>query len=135
MNSQETDSLWNGDAVEVWLSGSPDGGKKRAWDPQHDDNYFVLAPTSKSGQPAFLAGKGKGVKLVSSTQPWGYTLAASIPLDNFNDPHWTPGKTYRFDCAINRSGPSGKREAKLFWNSESDDAYESPDMWGLAEIK
>ncbi|MES2200845.1 MAG: sugar-binding protein [candidate division FCPU426 bacterium] len=136
VNKQESNQLWDGDAVEVWISGKPEKGSTHRFQPAAEDYYFVLAPTSKSGKPAFhceRAGEA-GVVLTSASTPWGYTLDASIPLDNFKNHSWTPGKRYRFDCALNKAGKKGVRDTKLFWNSESDEAWSSPDLWGQMEI-
>ncbi len=133
-NEEMTDRLYLGDSVEVWISSVPDDGKLRsAVGPQ--DYYFTFAPKSENGQPVFYSARKTGVSLRASTREQGYSIAASIPLSNLPGHDWQVGKSYRFDCAINKGGTKGHRTAKLFWHSESDMAYESPDLWGQAVLQ
>ncbi len=135
LNEEANDRLYVGDSIEFWICGIPEDGTRRPSALGPHDYYFAMAPTSQDGRPAFYSPKNAGAKVIASATAEGYSVAASIPLSNILGHSFKAGKSYRFDFALNKGLKKGSRSAKLFWNSEDDMAYESPDLWGQAVVR
>jgi hypothetical protein len=136
-NHEDQSHLFFGDSVEIWISGQPETRRYPRFKTAPEDYYLIMAPTSISGKSAFFVEHvgDKNVTLKYSKTSWGYSLLASFPLDDFYGQAWAEGNSYRFECAITKTDSSGQRDAKIFWNSESDDVWKVPDLRGIATIK
>ncbi len=136
VNQQPLSQLWNADSVEVGICSRADLAGKSRLKKSDWDYQLCLAPSSESGKPAIICynAEFKGMQVESKPGATGYRLAASIPLSNFEELDWAPGKKVRFDVAVAKAGPDGKRESKQYWTATTD-AWDSPDEWGLAEIQ
>jgi hypothetical protein len=136
VNSKEMNQLWNADSIELSLSGKSDLAFKSRLKKSDWDYQICMAPTSGAGKPAITCFNAtfKGMQVQAKATKTGYKIAASIPLSNFEEQDWAPGKKIRFDIAVAKAGKDGNRESKLYWNATSD-AWDSPDEWGLAEFK
>ncbi len=136
LNKKWMNELWNADSLELDISSKSDLAYKSRLKKSDWDYQICLAPDSVSGKPAIICYNAafSGMEVVAKAVKDGYDLAAKIPLSNFADLDWAPGKKLRFDVAVARAGKDGNRETKLYWNATSD-AWDSPDEWGLAEIQ
>jgi len=136
LNNKDAGQLWNGDGLEFYLSSKTDLAyvsrlQKSDWDYQ-----ACMAPTSKSGEPVltFFGRSTEGAVIKSKPTDDGYMITVKIPVKDLDDFNWASGKKVRFDVSVFKAGADGNRAQKMFWNAVTD-AWDSPDGWGLAEIK
>jgi hypothetical protein len=136
LNKQPLDSLWNADSVELGISSRADLAFKSRFKKSDWDYQLCLAADSASGKPTITCYNSafQGMRVIAQPSSKGYRLAASVPLSNFSELDWAPGAKIRFDIAVAKAGADGKRESKQYWNAGSD-AWDSPDEWGLAELR
>jgi hypothetical protein len=135
-NDKSSGQMWNGDCVELYLSSSTKLAFQSRITKSSMDYQLVVSPTSGLGRPLFNCFNGDfhDVQVASIPSKNGYTLTAAVPLSNLEGQDWASGKKVRFDVAVATAGRDGNVAHKIWWNAASD-AWDSPDQWGLAELK
>ncbi len=136
VNKQAYDNVWNGDALELYLSSKSSMLKTSRMKKSEWDYQILLVPTSATGKPVIRAFGVDltGAEMKATPSAKGYVVTGIVPLSNFKECDWAPGKSYKFDAALAKAGEAGVRDAHLFWNATVD-AYDNPDLWGQADVK
>jgi len=131
-NSQPSDSLWNADAVELFL-GTRDPVRKDSM--LFGDTQIVIG--AGDSPRVFIDGRAEDAArcravLIPDVSRDGYTLEAAIP--------WAilkfapqPGATLLFDVAIDNSDDGKTRRQQLMWNGTARNSGDRG-AWGHARL-
>jgi hypothetical protein len=125
-------SLWDGDCIELFLSAySVSDHPNRI---SSGDYHIGFTPGSGCGNPRmFCFNKEKligGGRIAARSTGHGYIMEACVPLSFFEGLEIGPGKTTRFNLALDEGGSSsGNRllQLDLTGNSRS---WQNPSLWG-----
>ncbi|HXC98008.1 MAG TPA: sugar-binding protein, partial [Verrucomicrobiae bacterium] len=121
---------WQSDSVEVYLDAtngkSPDYG---------DADYQYLFSWDKTA-PAMNESKHhqtNGVQYAMVTTDKGYRLEIAFPWSTLGTRPSASAKI-GLDVQVNDNQGNGKRDAKISWHDEHDEAWENPRAFGNAEL-
>ncbi|OIO32735.1 MAG: hypothetical protein AUJ70_04915 [Candidatus Omnitrophica bacterium CG1_02_40_15] len=136
INNNKDSGLWDGDALEIFLSTGPDKIPETGYSP--DDFQVILGSNEKMwiyGQAAGGARnqEPKDSKIIVKKHEKGYTIEAKISLNNFNNPKFEAGKILGFDLALDDADKTQKREAQLVWSGLPNN-YENSKYWGRCTL-
>jgi len=135
VNDNNGMSLWDGDCIELFLStDAPTGQRNRI---SKGDYHIGFTPgTGGNNARMFCFNKEQtigGGRVSARPTGHGYILEACIPLTFFEGLEIGPGKTTRFNLALDGGGSSSgnrKLQLDLTGNPES---WQNPSFWGTLE--
>ncbi len=125
VNHNRSGSIWNGDAVEVFIDLHPDAHPSYAAHTA-DCYQFVLSPTSADGQPAmalFNPGLSPGVLpkrsiLAVKIDNEGWAFEAAISQEDIDGFAFKPGEQIGFDIQLDNSDGAERVWSKVWHGTE-----------------
>jgi TPR repeat protein len=134
-HQDDCDALWDGDSAELFVCAKAGLTNRSRQTKCYDDYQYMIAPSSKDGTPKIYGANHRSVASVAVQRTErGYTLCATIPLQEMDGLDWKRGDLIRFELSLGKAGPDGRRLAKLCF-AATDEAYDNPDHWGEAKIE
>lgn len=136
INKKKYSGIWDGDALELFLSTDPDKIPETGYSP--DDFQVILGSNEKMWIYGQAVGgirnqEPKDSKIRVKKHEKGYTVEAKISLNNFNNPKFEAGKIIGFDLALDDADKAQKREVQLVWSGLPDN-YENSKYWGRCTL-
>jgi tetratricopeptide (TPR) repeat protein len=121
---------WDNDSVEVYIDAA--NSKAASYGPTDYQYFFVWDKTS----PKIYEQKQnriEGVQYAMVTTDTGYRLEVKFPWSTLGTkPH--VGAKIGLEVQVNDNDTGGKRDKKLTWHATQDNAWESPQAFGNAEL-
>lgn len=132
------DSLWDGDALELYLSTNKGHSHRQEGD---YIIHFGISPNDKHPKVTMLdchTNKWTATG-TSKVEIWpngkGYTLEGNIPLESLKLSSLTVGKNLSLDWDLVYSSSSGKYGFKMFRNPQATNVLlRKPNLWGPAKV-
>ena len=132
VNDNSGMSLWDGDCIELFLStGAATDHLNRV---SKGDYHIGLTPGSGGGNARmFCFNKEQSIgggRISARSTGHGYILEACIPLTFFEGLEIGPGKTTKFNLALDGGGStSGNRKLQLDLTGNPE-SWQNPSLWG-----
>ena len=133
MNSQQPESLWNGDAVELFI-GHEDLDK--GGPPRYSDRQVLIRGARPHGVDIYIAGSPRQETARSLVVPnldgKGYTLEAAIPFPALGfEPQ--PNQELLFDIAVDDGTEGTGRIRQIVFNGNARNSKDRG-AWGKATL-
>jgi len=143
LNTGVLSTLFNGDAVESFISIDPSVPLAHSWTAQ--DYQFVVASMVAAGnapkrssltqiQTVFKVVPGAETQVRVWPDGKGYNVEIKLPWSYFGEFRPTSGRKVGWDWNIDWSDASGSvRALQYYWNNSAN--WQNPAMWGVAEFQ
>jgi len=129
----DSDEFWFDDTVEVFMD--PDNSKSDGYS-GNDGQYFFewdqekprMGKTGETGQV-----RTDGVEFAFGQTDGGYLVEIKFPWSALKV-HPAAGTKIGLDVHVNDDDDGGERDTKLTWWGKQDNAYQTPSVFGTAEL-
>ena len=121
-------SDWQGDGVEIYFDG--DNSKGGSYDGINDNQIRITVDDVELANiDSSLPVDGAAFKVLLTDL--GYNVEASFPLARLQI---SPDSIVGFEVQINDNDSAGGRETLLRWYSDDNDSWQTPSLFGVAEL-
>ena len=126
----DSDEFWLDDGVEVFIDA--DNSKSGGYD-DNDYQYFFEWAEANPGMGEFKHGRTTGVEFAIERVEVGYRVEIKLPWSTLGvEP--SAGKKIGLDVHVNDDDDGGDRDTKLTWRGKEDNAWQTPSVFGTAEL-
>jgi len=133
-NDSGTDSKWNDDSVEFYV----DGDNTKAGTVDDNDHQYtcrwnnaeIETPSAiHNGEPSLV-----GYEYAIVTTGDGYIYEARVPWTSIIAEPPVAGDLIGIDMYINDDDDGGDRDTQIAWHSPEGAGWNTPSMWGVAQL-
>jgi len=129
-NDSGSDVWYLDDCVEVFIDA--DNSKSDSYD-DNDAQYHFDWDKNSPAMDRFEHGKLYGIEFAMVTTENGYRTEIKFPWSTLGvEP--SAGKKIGLDVHVNDDDDGGDRDSKLTWRGKDDNAWETPSVFGTAEL-
>jgi len=129
-NDSDSDMWYLDDCVEVFIDA--DNSKSESYG-DNDAQYHFDWDKSSPSMDRFQNGKMDGIEFAMVTTENGYRTEIKFPWSTLGaEP--SAGKKIGLDVHVNDDDDGGDRDSKLTWRGKEDNAWETPSVFGTAEL-
>lgn len=128
---------WQDDSVEFYIDGNNSkGGSTDENDFQYRFGWNVQSPSSDVYEYFHRPGSLVGVEYMMAETGDGYLLEIRIPWSTIlGGPGAPVGQLIGVDCFINDDDAGGDtRESQVAWHATAGSGWNTPSMWGTAQL-
>jgi hypothetical protein len=130
INDSDSDLWYQDDCVEVFIDG--DNSKSDNYD-SDDAQYHFDWDRTKPTMDRFEHGNLNGVEFAMVTTEKGYRTEIKFPWSTLGTKP-SAGTKIGLDVHVNDDDDGGDRDSKLTWYGKEDNAWQTPQAFGTAEL-
>ena len=129
-NDSDSDLWYQDDCVEVFVDA--DNSKSDSYG-DNDAQYHFDWDKNNPSMDRFEHGKLDGIEFAMVTTEKGYRTEIKFPWSTLGaEP--SAGKKIGLDVHVNDDDDGGDRDSKLTWKGKEDNAWQTPGVFGTAEL-
>ena len=129
-NDSDSDLWYQDDCVEVFIDA--DNSKSNEYD-ENDGQYHFDFDRSNPTMDTFEHGRLEGVEFAMVTTQNGYRTEIKFPFSTIGKEP-SAGAKIGLDVHVNDDDDGGDRDTKMTWFGKQDTAWQTPSVFGTAEL-
>ena len=126
----DSDEFWLDDSVEVFVDA--DNSKSGSYG-SNDYQYFFEWAEANPGMGEFKHDRTAGVEFAVERVEVGYRVEIKLPWSTLGTKP-SAGAKIGLDVHVNDDDDGGDRDTKLTWSGKEDNAWQTPSVFGTAEL-
>ena len=126
----DSDEFWLDDGVEVFIDA--DNSKSGSYG-GNDFQFFFEWADANPGMGEFKQGRTAGVEFAVERVETGYRMEIKLPWSTLGTSA-AAGAKIGLDVHVNDDDDGGDRDTKLTWRGKEDNAWQTPQAFGTAEL-
>ncbi|MHC4323764.1 MAG: sugar-binding protein [Planctomycetota bacterium] len=126
----DSDEFWLDDCVEVFVDA--DNSKSDSYG-DNDFQFFFEWSDTNPGMGEFKQGRITGVEFATEQTDRGYRVEIKLPWSTLGTKP-SAGTKIGLDVHVNDDDDGGDRDTKLIWRGKEDNAWQTPSVFGTAEL-
>ena len=126
----DSDEFWLDDGVEVFIDA--DNSKSDSYG-NNNYQYFFEWADANPGMGEFKQGRTTGIEFAVGRREVGYRVEIKFPWSTLGTKP-SAGTKIGLDVHVNDDDDGGDRDSKLTWRGKEDNAWQTPSVFGTAEL-